>query len=52
MFTRRSISEALTGLCQPHQTLAEQVEELAAINKDLKDKNEELVLQMKPADGW
>jgi hypothetical protein len=32
--------------------LAQQVEELAQINKDLKDKNDELILHLKPADGW
>jgi len=31
--------------------LAKQVEELAAMNKDLKDKNDELILHLKPSDG-
>ena len=31
--------------------LARQVEELAQMNRELKDKNDELVLHLKPSDG-
>lgn len=42
---------AKTGQNGRSPDLAKQVEELAAMNKDLKDKNDELILHLKPSDG-
>jgi len=42
---------AKTGQNGKNPDLAKQMEELAQINKDLKDKNDELILHLKPSDG-
>ena len=50
-----SLPGARTGQNGRIPDLAKQVEELAAMNKDLKDKNDELILHLKPtstSDGW
>ena len=51
-FSQVSLPGAKTGQNGRSPDLAKQVEELAAMNKDLKDKNDELILHLKPSDGW